>query len=316
MRGLATYGPLMSLPLQGLVERAHGLLQALCELTFNRPSKGRRLDSAEGLESALYALAEFWDLELARIGEVGARGWASFAADPAGTVERESKPTPSDGTLTGATGEMPVGLSDPDAFTRWSSLEAARARLRKRQPAKATRDQPDWTTGESEVDPFSFVLFDDVRGYMVLLSTKRARLLLLDAFLAHLDFPAGLLSEDQDGYNDGDEQAHLVHPAISKVFWPACLEPSQTIARSWDIIGGEIMERERQSGLARPFEMPVRSAWPGRIDTLFPRTTSDPRWFSMMARAGVSSSDDDDDKARAETARWELLIYLSLLAES
>jgi len=98
-------------------------------------------------ETRLSELEEFWDSEMARIGEEGAEGWEKWYAS--------GKP--------GISASCGVELAQPDVvqldpYCQWSSNETQRDHS-SLLPAKSS-DQV------ADINPFATVLFSDVRPYL------------------------------------------------------------------------------------------------------------------------------------------------------
>lgn len=164
----------------GYVERAVAAWQAVLEMAFCRPADAAR----SGAEAALDAFGDFWESEVPRMGEDGAKGWRHFveaggaaaAADP--PVTRRDPPA-----------DVPR-TSDP--FRDWAAVEeqgAAKARL----PAR-TLDE------DADDDPFRVVMFSDIRDLLVWFPSAvlpRVRPKLMDAFLVFCGLPPAGLSGDK-----------------------------------------------------------------------------------------------------------------------
>jgi hypothetical protein len=63
----------------GFVEHATGLWQAVLEFVFFKPDN---FHTDDDIQAALSSFMEFWESEVARIGEVGAKGWKSGGSAP------------------------------------------------------------------------------------------------------------------------------------------------------------------------------------------------------------------------------------------
>ncbi|KAK0748797.1 NRDE-2, necessary for RNA interference-domain-containing protein [Apiosordaria backusii] len=126
----------------GYVELAVASWQALLEMTFSRPSQS---SSAELFE-------EFWESEVARFGEEGAKGWACYEAT--GGDDLPPDPKIDDGQGDGIDVE---GYKDP--YQLWAAMERKRAE-KARMPAR-TLDE-----GTDE-DPFRVVMWGDIKEFVV-----------------------------------------------------------------------------------------------------------------------------------------------------
>ncbi|KAK0711637.1 NRDE-2, necessary for RNA interference-domain-containing protein [Lasiosphaeris hirsuta] len=157
----------------GYVELAVAAWQAVLEMGFERP-EGQGDDG----EAALEGFADFWESEVPRIGEDGAKGWRHFD-EAAGAMEDapEAKENPIvDVPRTG------------DAFKAWLAVEQG-VTSRSRMPAR-TMDEG------TEDDPFRVVMVSDIKDFLVWFPTSVlpwVRPQLVDAFLLFCGLPtAGL----------------------------------------------------------------------------------------------------------------------------
>lgn len=150
----------------GYVERAAAIWQANLEFNFFGSQDG----DARELENSF---EDFWDNELPRLGETGARGWN--APPSAATV-----PGASTGTsvlpLHSQAGQYAQSQSNqPDHA--WAAAERSGQRF---WPAK---------TMDDVVDPYGIALFTDISQYLLRLSTNETKSNLLDAFLCFSGLP-------------------------------------------------------------------------------------------------------------------------------
>jgi hypothetical protein len=261
----------------GFIEQAHGILQALSELTFCCPD-GLEIGTDEVFRESLIHLRDYWDLEEYRIGESDSKGWAaSYSRMRKAPVSIKAKVM--EGVTSLSFDSFPKLLDDPDPVVRWLTLERARAGIR--QFSAKEQDEADWTTGELEVDPFSVVLFSDIEPFLVPIESSQGKILLLDLFLSALGVT-----------RSGSGETTLL--SISRLnelgrFWPAHL--GETLPNtSWEIIGGEMMQRPKTSALSDPFKIPVK-IWPLQCDNMFPIQAAEAEpWFACWERL-------DKDKA-------------------
>ncbi|KKY38642.1 hypothetical protein UCDDA912_g01335 [Diaporthe ampelina] len=147
----------------GYSELAVSAWQAILELTFARPRDAFDLDA----EDLMSSFGDFWESEVPRIGEDGAKGWMHFAeAEELADLPESRKDPP---------------FSPPDTrdiYKAWAALEAHRG-ASARLPARTLDDG-------TEDDPFRVVMFSDLKPLIfylppsVLASMKDP---LLDAFL-------------------------------------------------------------------------------------------------------------------------------------
>ncbi|ROW17771.1 hypothetical protein VPNG_00537 [Cytospora leucostoma] len=169
----------------GYSELAIAAWQAVLELNFARP----REDSYTDSDDLLSSLSDFWESEIPRIGEDGAKGWRHFSE----TEQMDDLPD----------AKMEAALITPktkDVYKAWAAVERHRG---------SNAELPARTLDEgTEDDPFRVVMFSDLKDLLfyipssLLESTGRS---LLDAFLLFCRMPPA--SKDpsdmvQKAYND------------------------------------------------------------------------------------------------------------------
>ncbi|TID17946.1 DUF1740-domain-containing protein [Venturia nashicola] len=146
----------------GYHEFAEALWQAVLELQFFRPA------TAHGSPNAAYE--EFWESEVARIGEVNAKGWSNF--DP----KNQEIPEPIN--------IMPESaLGGEDIFTSFALAEETIARNPELVHAGRSSDD----TGED--DPYHMVLFRDIEPILFPAMLGHDSPRLVPAFLLFLGMP-------------------------------------------------------------------------------------------------------------------------------
>lgn len=147
----------------GYSELAVAAWQAILELTFARPRDASDLEP----EDLMSSFGDFWESEVPRVGEDGAKGWMHFAEaeEMADLPESRTHPPPA-----------PPGTRD--MYKAWAALETHRG-VSARLPAR-TLDEG------TEDDPFRVVMFSDLKPLIfylppaILTSMKQP---LNDAFL-------------------------------------------------------------------------------------------------------------------------------------
>ena len=141
----------------------------MLELNFFRPDsfnpEAALLDSG-----SLASLEEFWDSEIPRIGEVGAKGWSAYIKN------RGRPPSPEQ-----AIERSEAVVSDRDIFQSWVRLE--KQRLLSSRSSARTLDEL------QEDDPYRVVFFSDVKDFLVYLPGNLPRSYLVNAFLAFCRLP-------------------------------------------------------------------------------------------------------------------------------
>lgn len=156
----------------GYHEFAEALWQAVLELQFLRPA------TVHGSLNA--AFEDFWESEVARIGEIHAKGWSNF--------DSESQETPEPINI------MPESIGEGEGvFTRFAVAEKTTARHPELVHAGRSSDD----TGED--DPYHMVLFRDIEPILfpAMLGHDSPRDL-IPAFLLFLGMPLPEITEDRD----------------------------------------------------------------------------------------------------------------------
>ncbi|KAK4197437.1 NRDE-2, necessary for RNA interference-domain-containing protein [Triangularia verruculosa] len=125
----------------GYVERAVAAWQALLEMTFSRPPNA----------SSPKLFEEFWESEVSRFGEEGAKGWAHFVASGGDEL-------PPDPKFDGRDGNVDVG-DYKDPYQLWVATEKKRAE-QSRMPARTLDEGTD-------DDPFRVVMWGDIKDFVV-----------------------------------------------------------------------------------------------------------------------------------------------------
>ncbi|KAL1962181.1 hypothetical protein VTN77DRAFT_527 [Rasamsonia byssochlamydoides] len=145
----------------GFSDLATGLWQAVLEFNFFRPEEFK----SDSGERALSAFMDFWDSEVARIGEEGAKGWKSgdnAALEPV-ISSSQSRIVPG------------------SVFASWLESETVRKR-NARLPARTLDEVED-------DDPYRVVLFDDIKDFLSYFTNWRSPDVLIESFLCYCRLP-------------------------------------------------------------------------------------------------------------------------------
>ncbi|KAK1147568.1 hypothetical protein N8T08_000910 [Aspergillus melleus] len=176
----------------GFTEHAVGLWQAILEAAFFRPPQ---LDADS--QRIISTLMEFWESESARIGEVGAKGWANGGGAPA--APRVFKPD--------------SHVNPKAIFTTWETCERERI-LNARLPGRSLDESED-------DDPFRVVLSSDLQEIVTLVWDLNSAEELVDAFLYFCCLPpltsARNLETTAGWTGDSFFQNYLVNSAHSSL---------------------------------------------------------------------------------------------------
>lgn len=228
------------------------------------------------LETRLAELEEFWDSEAPRIGEEGAYGWNKWYTS--------SKPnaTPLSATLTRGDTKRVIQL---DPYRQWAFCEAQQDQL-SLFPAKSFDD-------ETEADPYSTVLFSDIRAFLFEAKHPNTRSALRLAWLSflglHVPGFATSLSMDHDlNWDDRWNTGYLTNQPHLDVIFPT---ESNQKALTTESAAGVLVGREKEH--ANSFAIPVKE-WGkgvvGCLDAAVSRSKELRTWWNQEDVAGVDVS--------------------------
>lgn len=160
----------------GFVDLAVGAWQGMLELHFARPT----LDE-DSRSAAMSSLAEFWDSEAPRIGEVGAEGWRKFVEGGDSLVEPpEAKRH-----------DAQARPHTRNVYKAWAAAERQRG-LEARMPARIADEG-------NEGDPYRVVMFTDIDPFLLFFPSSllpHIRDQLLDAYLLFCGLPPAFMTGD------------------------------------------------------------------------------------------------------------------------
>ncbi|GMG51714.1 unnamed protein product [Aspergillus oryzae var. brunneus] len=157
----------------GFAEHAVGLWQAILELTLFQSGT---IGSATAREEVLSAFMDFWDSEVARVGEVGAKGWRSGH----NTLLEPRSFTPR------------LRVNSKSIFASWMSCEREHIH-NARLPARSLDEEND--------DPYRVVLSTDLREVLSLVWGLASTDVLVDSFLYFCHLPPIAFSNDSKKTN-------------------------------------------------------------------------------------------------------------------
>jgi hypothetical protein len=146
----------------GFTEHAAGLWQAVLESTIFRPDE---LSLIYERENAMSAFLEFWESEVARIGDSGAKGWKSRSNPPLEPVVSPSRSR----------------VNPKSVFASWATCERDRA-CDARVPARSLDESDD-------DDPYRVIISSDLEEFIPLLWELDSTDGLLDGFLYFCHLP-------------------------------------------------------------------------------------------------------------------------------
>ncbi|KAG0696046.1 NRDE-2, necessary for RNA interference-domain-containing protein [Suillus ampliporus] len=208
----------------GYHERTTALFQAQAELTFEVPQSLYGLP----LEMQLESLEEFWESEIPRAGEPGAKGWADWIS--CGRPDSSGSPLM-------AVAQMDVDDQSSDPYVQWHRDEL-RADRASHVPARSADER-------SESDPYATVLLSDIKALLLPLRTEGAknafRLIWLSVLGLHIPGLAETLS--QGSWDDRWSYTYLSSFSRLDLIFPATAGERQLIA---DSRAGTLIGRERE----------------------------------------------------------------------
>lgn len=221
----------------GYRELAVAAWQAMLEITFFRPS------AEEQFTSIPASFQDFWESEVSRIGDDGAKGWGQFVED-------------------GGQGDPPEPVTQPpvretssrDSYKAWASLESDHSRNAK-MPARTMDDG-------TEDDPFRVVTFCDIEPllFMIPIATLPSlKAEITDAYLLFCGLPPQSLTNTAEDYY----QDQFISPS-------GCSIPDVSSKTS----PGEVEELQRRNPFGSGCHM--RAAWAPEL--LF----SGKGWFHLL----------------------------------
>ncbi|KAL8953485.1 MAG: hypothetical protein Q9222_000689 [Ikaeria aurantiellina] len=245
----------------GFTETATALWQALLEFEFNKPSSFVNQTELPKVtnDHLLLDFEHFWDSEVPRIGELGAKGWSEYRD---GDVEDWE----------------PVKKRDTEASSSGKYMKSWAEREHK---AGACSNTPSRSTGEPSDDPFGVAFFSDIIPALI----ERPALFSdievpLTAFLCFCRLPPyrhGLHPQCEDWYDDQfTRNDTLEDVSTSSDLWLGKAANSAVDEVSLPATGTS--SNMGDSSLAGLFVYPF-AKYEVSCDTLFPITG---RWFSAF----------------------------------
>ncbi|KAG2023085.1 hypothetical protein CC2G_000786 [Coprinopsis cinerea AmutBmut pab1-1] len=209
----------------GYTERAFAMLQAQCELTFNLPDPL----IGSSFEQQLDELEEFWESETPRIGEEQASGWRLWydSGKPEWQQTHESASAPPE----------PLDL---DPYRQWAAQESAADKMQM-LPSRASM-------GSDDLDPYSTILFSDIRPVLIKLESRPSKVALRLIFLSflglHIPGFSLSLSHDQNiNWDDRWSLGVLCAPTYLEAIFPGESSSRAVLAES---VSGVIVGREKE----------------------------------------------------------------------
>ncbi|KAL8715541.1 MAG: hypothetical protein Q9220_000877 [cf. Caloplaca sp. 1 TL-2023] len=252
----------------GFVETAMALWQAQLEFVFNKPSLTTNQERpTEAIEDRLlHDFERFWDSEVPRIGEPGAKGWSVYEESDVEDWESVKK-----------------------AETRASSgSKIVKTWAEREHEAGASSNTPSHTTDESSDDPYGIAFFSDIIPALIERPAPVSDIeVILIAFLCFCRLPPyrhGLHPQCEDWYDDQFiRNDNLEHGSTSAELGLG--KSSDSTINEPFLLPTDANFDMRDSFLARLFVYPFIN-YEISCDTLFPTAGI---WFSAFGTRNQQS---------------------------
>lgn len=255
--------------------------------------------STASFRIVLDELEEFWDSEVPRFGEEGAKGWKLWYSSKSGQVPPATVPLPS-------------SRPDLDPYRDWARQEALLDSLIL-LPSRTDAETP---------DPHATVLFSDIRSLLLDIRSRRAMESFRLAWLSFLGLHLPGLHLSESPELDWDDRWNLEF--LTKAAMMNSIFPSEGLDAPLltEAVAGVIIGRERQ--YSSPFG-PVR-CWGYRVCDALDLSAAEP---GKIQRRGLWSQNDiadvDGNMARhvfstlrmgTEDVEWDSLALAFELADN
>ncbi|KAK2461663.1 hypothetical protein APHAL10511_006126 [Amanita phalloides] len=213
----------------GYPERGMAMFQAQAELTFKSPQNLQ----GDSFDTLLESLEDFWESEVARVGEPGSTGWGTWA------MSRKKQVIPPETNQPSQSAKREL-----DPYRQWAANEI----FANDAPLLPNRT----TDGRPDSDPYSIVLFADIRPFLFSLQTPKARDLFRLAWLSFIGLTVPgffrSLSRVQEGAMgaDWDDRWCCIHlcrlPYLNAILPEV---PDMRTVKS-DAVAGTLVGREKE----------------------------------------------------------------------
>ncbi|GAB1194811.1 hypothetical protein APSETT444_004062 [Aspergillus pseudonomiae] len=256
----------------GFTEHAVGLWQAILELTFFQSGT---TDSVTAREEVLSAFMDFWDSEVVRIGEVGAKGWQSGL-----NTHLEPRSFTSQNRV-----------NSKSVFASWMSCERERIN-NARLPARSLDEEND--------DPYRVVLSADLLEVLSLVWGLASTDVLVDSFLYFCHLPPIAFSSNSKTTNHwmGDSFLRNEFMSSSDSTLDRWVPKYDTDARNTASAPGYFQNFVHSfDTLFADHEAWFSSIGPWATSVLNSRSDVDPGWVSKVLRSLVELMPQNDHLA-------------------
>ncbi|KAI7885758.1 DUF1740-domain-containing protein [Lichtheimia hyalospora FSU 10163] len=251
----------------GYHERAFGCLQAIVEFTLFQPQSLRSSEDTS-FGDLIDEFCEFWDTEVARFGEEGAKGWHHYYSTKNEQGSLDVPEAPED-----------ANKDDIDVFSLqdWVRLEESKE-LQNRLPLRIATIDPHIV----DEDPYVVTLSDDIRDFLFDLTTYEARQALIYSIFVFLGLPFPPPGVGTNTHFCTDTFTH--NEMKFERFWPPLWEKRPLLITYVD---GIPMEPEHAIVDRHPFDYPV--SYPVGVSELFARHG---HWFACMESCHLDCESD------------------------
>ncbi|KAF7306805.1 hypothetical protein MIND_00472200 [Mycena indigotica] len=213
----------------GYFERATALFQAQAEIAFHLPSSLAEQPWTQVLD----ALEEYWESEVPRFGEHDSMGWATWLSS--GRPVTIPPPLP-----------RPEPVIDLDPYRNFAFTESAIDKV----SILGRRS----TDAETDLDPYSLILFSDLRGALFPMRTSEAKNLFRYAWISLLGLNMPSFPYIGDKLYDKWALSSFVRPASLNRLFPVSQQQTRITS---DAAAGTIIGRQRD--YANGLECPIVS---------------------------------------------------------
>ncbi|GLA79523.1 hypothetical protein AtubIFM56815_000319 [Aspergillus tubingensis] len=260
----------------GFTEHAAALWQGLLELTFYRPGS---LEGSKGPEEVIPAFLEYWESEVSRIGEVGAKGWKNE-----GNVLRNAN----------SSEKLQFQLNPKAVFASWAPSERERI-VNARLPARSIDDS-------EENDPYRVIIAPDLEEILSLAWQPTPVGVLIDSFFYFSHLPP-VSSVDNWGTTSRWNGDGFVQNEFASNFYATLADWLPGVAADIEPTVASPMLFPHQNyiiTLDTLFADPAK--WFSALKTWSDATSNsqsdvDPVWVRRAVRSLIEAQPEDDDLA-------------------
>ncbi|KXN83909.1 hypothetical protein AN958_00989, partial [Leucoagaricus sp. SymC.cos] len=233
----------------GFTEKATAMFQAQAEMTFKYPESLRNVASEERFSE----LEGFWESELPRIGEEGAEGWEVWYA-----MGKPEAPAVSTDAIAKQGDEHPTQL---DPYRQWSFRETLQDQSSV-LPAKSF-------DAAADADPFTTVLFSDIRPFLFDIRYTETRSAFRCAWLSFLGlhvpgFASTLSTDAEPNWDDRWNSGYLTTQSHLDAIFPS--QSDQKAVVITESAAGVLVGREKE--YTNSFRIPVKEWRKGAVGCL------------------------------------------------